>query len=285
MPHGVGAPSSEPTVIMAARPKTGRGDRGREVGSGDSTDGGVPANVAVAERTAACEAAVANSPGNVQLLAALGRLYLEQSRPLDARLQLEAALEGSAGQSKIAILIDLGRVYAALGNLAAAQKHYEQALAREQTPAAYVNLGLLFSTRGDRTAAEQCYDRALSIVTSRPKITHMPPHVLHSTILTHIGVLRMRHGEQTAALRSFEEATSVDPSDVGPIYARACLMQHKGDVNTAAQLFKVRSYFLFFVSNIREIRYFYREMQRTNRESITMCSSRFWSGSPTTSSL
>eukprot|EP01052_Picozoa_sp_SAG31_P010354 SAG31_NODE_566_length_14037_cov_32.372148_2_plen_136_part_00 len=34
---------------------------------------------------------------------------------------------------------------------------------------------------------------------------------------------------------------------------------------------QVRSYFLVFVPTIREIRDFYREMQRTNRESITMC--------------
>eukprot|EP01052_Picozoa_sp_SAG31_P020769 SAG31_NODE_1576_length_7838_cov_5.738468_8_plen_105_part_00 len=34
---------------------------------------------------------------------------------------------------------------------------------------------------------------------------------------------------------------------------------------------KVRSYFLVFVPTIREIRDFYREMQRTNRESITVC--------------
>eukprot|EP01052_Picozoa_sp_SAG31_P012291 SAG31_NODE_716_length_12626_cov_7.493973_3_plen_151_part_00 len=33
---------------------------------------------------------------------------------------------------------------------------------------------------------------------------------------------------------------------------------------------EVRSYFLVFVPTIREIRYFYREMQRTNRESITI---------------
>eukprot|EP01052_Picozoa_sp_SAG31_P020430 SAG31_NODE_1535_length_7971_cov_7.118438_7_plen_393_part_00 len=40
-----------------------------------------------------------------------------------------------------------------------------------------------------------------------------------------------------------------------------------------AQKSKVRGYFLVFVPTIREIRDFYREMQRTNRESITMYSS------------
>eukprot|EP01052_Picozoa_sp_SAG31_P036421 SAG31_NODE_4544_length_3150_cov_1.620125_3_plen_225_part_00 len=35
-------------------------------------------------------------------------------------------------------------------------------------------------------------------------------------------------------------------------------------------LMRVRSYFLVFVPTVREIRDFYREMQRTNRESITM---------------
>eukprot|EP01052_Picozoa_sp_SAG31_P024977 SAG31_NODE_2161_length_6297_cov_1.823169_7_plen_478_part_00 len=41
---------------------------------------------------------------------------------------------------------------------------------------------------------------------------------------------------------------------------------------------KVRSYFLVFVPTIREIRDFYRDMQRTNRESITMCQSLHCSG-------
>ena len=36
---------------------------------------------------------------------------------------------------------------------------------------------------------------------------------------------------------------------------------------------QVRGYFLVFVPTIREIRDFYREMQRTDRESITMCRS------------
>eukprot|EP01052_Picozoa_sp_SAG31_P025502 SAG31_NODE_2238_length_6119_cov_3.847508_7_plen_430_part_00 len=46
-----------------------------------------------------------------------------------------------------------------------------------------------------------------------------------------------------------------------------------GDFNAAVDTLRdaqVRSYFLVFVPTIREIRYFYREMQRTNRESITM---------------
>eukprot|EP01052_Picozoa_sp_SAG31_P004801 SAG31_NODE_203_length_20490_cov_7.713256_14_plen_526_part_00 len=40
------------------------------------------------------------------------------------------------------------------------------------------------------------------------------------------------------------------------------------------EVMQVRSYFLVFVPTIREIRDFYRDMQRTNRESITMYS--FW---------
>eukprot|EP01052_Picozoa_sp_SAG31_P039573 SAG31_NODE_5514_length_2485_cov_1.728835_5_plen_194_part_00 len=44
-------------------------------------------------------------------------------------------------------------------------------------------------------------------------------------------------------------------------------MQKQQPINIA----KVRSCFLVFVPTIREIRDFYREMQRTNRESITMC--------------
>eukprot|EP01052_Picozoa_sp_SAG31_P030354 SAG31_NODE_3107_length_4667_cov_4.409807_3_plen_180_part_00 len=39
----------------------------------------------------------------------------------------------------------------------------------------------------------------------------------------------------------------------------------------ALRMRQVRSYFLVFVPTIREIRDFYREMQRTDRESITMC--------------
>eukprot|EP01052_Picozoa_sp_SAG31_P012033 SAG31_NODE_694_length_12769_cov_8.102447_8_plen_69_part_00 len=43
-----------------------------------------------------------------------------------------------------------------------------------------------------------------------------------------------------------------------------------GSLTCRRQQTQVRSYFLVFVPTIREIRDFYREMQRTNRESVTM---------------
>eukprot|EP01052_Picozoa_sp_SAG31_P029592 SAG31_NODE_2953_length_4866_cov_7.809104_5_plen_185_part_00 len=61
----------------------------------------------------------------------------------------------------------------------------------------------------------------------------------------------------------------------------ACLMEGGADSFYAVRTMwrgaqcgaddQVRSYFLVFVPTIRETRDFYREMQRTNRESITMC--------------
>eukprot|EP01052_Picozoa_sp_SAG31_P043245 SAG31_NODE_7143_length_1778_cov_1.355569_2_plen_130_part_00 len=45
----------------------------------------------------------------------------------------------------------------------------------------------------------------------------------------------------------------------------------QGALFGAQSLAQVISYFLVFVPTIREIRDFYREMQRTNRESINLC--------------
>ena len=64
--------------------------------------------------------------------------------------------------------------------------------------------------------------------------------------------------------------------DIMPAYAvsnprrRRATTTHVLSFGPNSQNQEVRSYFLVFVPTIREIRDFYREMQRTNRESITI---------------
>ncbi|HEX6283509.1 MAG TPA: CHAT domain-containing tetratricopeptide repeat protein, partial [Pyrinomonadaceae bacterium] len=112
-----------------------------------------------------------------------------------------------------AVLSNIGTINDKLGRWDQALEYYDQALAKynETDPlraATLDNKGELYAALGNPVKARECYDEALRILdaTERPNVD------IKAGVLVHIGQLSMAAGDAISAIKWFEQARDLSPS-------------------------------------------------------------------------
>jgi len=123
----------------------------------------------------------------------------------------------------------MGTVYLADGNLDAAEKEYEAALAsnpKAAGPNALNDLGIIAARRGDTERAERYFRLAAAADPGYGKGWN------------NIGNIRARGGDAEGARKYYERALAVDPEDARAFYFYGKLLLKEGDAAGAAERFE-----------------------------------------------
>jgi tetratricopeptide (TPR) repeat protein len=144
-------------------------------------------------------------PQDAYICSKLGALYVAQGRNAEglALLQQGLALQPEAAAIAYELHYHLGLAYAASGQVALAQQHYEQALATELSDslklAAYINLAALYSDQNAWTQAEALLTHVLEI---QPEwaIAHY-----------NLGLIYKAQGNFSAAIAAYQKAIALQP--------------------------------------------------------------------------
>lgn len=133
----------------------------------------------------------------------LGRVLAEAGKPQDALAVLEAA---ARAEPSFDALLLLAQVQVTLGDLAAAEKHYQAALGlRPDSQVVLVGLAVLFNETRRPAEAESLLRRAA-------KNTARPPS-WQAKIARHLGLSLDLQGKTDEAIAAWRRATELDPAN------------------------------------------------------------------------